>query len=168
MNILEKERGGERSDIDVPDFGGACVLDISSLLEKEFKIESTGHPDLERVGIEYVFSHEVSENSKFYPLDGKVPVNLYADIAHFLRGDCHQAYISNELLAFFKKFARIQAQNLVTKTAGASKITFEPPDTILEAGCAARPIYGFLTWRKNEVTKQKELWLETEVSFSFS
>lgn len=152
--IIERQRGGERNDFDIPALKEGGFVDITGLVTEGFEkavLNTLGD------SVTVTFSEKVAEESKFYPLDRKVPQSLYPDLSEFVR----TGTASTELRNFIAKVISVQATNVVqqVQATGHKGIEFNPADALMYVNTPARPIYAFLRRFRNEFT------IETETSF---
>lgn len=152
--IIERQRGGERNDYDVPALTDGAFVDITDMVVQGFdKALTQGLGN----SVSESFVDRVPEDSKFFPLDRKIPQYLYPDLSEFVRSGC----ASTDLRNFISQIITVQAKNVVTQalTSGHTAIEFHPADLVTYANTTARPIYAFLRRHRDEFK------IETETSF---
>lgn len=152
--IIERQRGGERNDFDIPPMKIGDFVDITDNVTAAF--ESTV---LQNLGswVKVTLSKSVPGDSQFYPLDRNVPQYLYPHLSEFVRTGA----ASTELRNFIAQVITVQANNLIqrVKASGHSCLEFHPADMIMYANTQARPIYAFLRCHDDRFS------IETETSF---
>lgn len=152
--IIERQRGGERNNFDFPALKDNSSLDISAMVVGAFEkglIQGLGN------SVETSFGKVVTEDSKFFPLDRKVPEYLYPDVAEFVRTNV----ASTDLRNFIAKIITVQVSNVVRLTleSGHNAIEFHPADMVTYANTTALPVYAFI------LKSQAGLFVQTETSF---
>lgn len=153
--ILESKRGGERQDFDFPALEKHRVLDITGYVRLHF---SAALARVVNNRFESKYSSAVTEDSKFFTLDRRLPAELIPDVAKCMR----DSILSTELKGFIVEVVNVQVRNLlkVVEHQEGSVLEFQPGDSLLAAGRVAEPIYAYLR-RDGE----GGLVLETETSF---
>lgn len=152
--IIERQRGGERNDFDIPALKNGAFIDITDMVKDAFsKVVLKGLGN----SVEVIFSRNVPEDSHFYPLDRKIPQYLYPHLSEFVRSGT----ASTELRDFIAQVVTVQAKNVVQKVqqSGLKGLEFHPADALHYANTTALPVYAFL--RRNG----ENFIVETETSF---
>ena len=152
--IIERQRGGQRNDFDIPPMKDSEVLDITALVTTSFQnalLSGLGN------SVEVTYSKSVTDDSKFFPLDRTIPQYLYPHLAEFVR----TRTASTELRNFIAEVITVQVRNVVQRVqeSGRSALEFQPADMLTYANTTAQPVYAFLRRHKDKFS------IETETSF---
>lgn len=152
--IIERQRGGERNDFDIPPMKNGAVVDITDIVTTAFE-----NAILQNLGnsVKVTFSKSVPNDSQFYPLDRNVPQYLYPHLSEFVR----TGTASTELRNFIAQVITVQANNVIQRVqaSGHSCLEFHPADMIMYANTQARSVYAFLRRHNDRFS------IETETSF---
>lgn len=152
--IIERQRGGQRNDFDMPALEDHSNIELTDMVTAAFL---KGVQEGLKGTVDVSYGKVVTEDSKFYPIDRRVPEYLYPDLAEFVR--TKQA--STDLRNFIAKIISVQVGNFVSVVlqSGKRAVEFHPADTINHCNTTALPVYAFLIRLGNN------FYIQTETSF---
>lgn len=152
--IIERKRGGQRNDFDMPALEDHSTIELTDMVTAAFQ---KGMQDGLKDTIDVSYGKVVTEDSKFYPIDRKVPEYLYPDLAEFVR----TKKASTDLRNFIAQIISVQVSNFVTVVlqSGKRSVEFHPADTVQHCNTTALPVYAFLVRLGNS------FYIQTETSF---
>lgn len=158
MLILESKRGSSRQNFDFPALEKTHLWDITPYVALHFgNVVGKGIKNR----FETVLSDKITEDSKFFTLDRRIPSELVPDVAKCMRND----KMTPELASFIKEVVDVQAKNLLEIVAPQGQaresiLEFQPGDSLDSVGRVAVPLYAYIR-REGE----DGLILETETAF---